>query len=71
MLINRIDIQLENEDSIWVATSELLPGCISSGKSEPEAILNFQEAAKAHLETLRDTGRPIPIAFRSKFVLVA
>ena len=36
-----------------------------------EAVLRFQEAAKAHLEALLETGRPIPPAFRDKFVLAA
>lgn len=71
MLIEIKDIKLEfDKDNVWVATSDLLPGCISSGKSEHEAILNFQEAVRAHLEVLKDTGRPIPEAFRSRFVLV-
>ena len=72
MLINLNDISLrQDEDGVWIANSELLPGCHASGISDHEAILNFQEAAKAHLEALRDSGRPIPEAFRSKFVLVA
>jgi predicted RNase H-like HicB family nuclease len=33
--------------------------------------LRFQQAAKAHLEALLETGRPIPEAFRDKFVLAA
>jgi hypothetical protein len=33
--------------------------------------LRFQLAAKAHLEALLETGRPIPAPFREKFVLVA
>jgi predicted RNase H-like HicB family nuclease len=41
------------------------------GRDRGEAILQFQEAAKAHLETLLETGRPIPPAFRDKFVLAA
>jgi hypothetical protein len=31
--------------------------------------LRFQQAAKVHLEALLQTGRPIPEAFRDKFVL--
>ena len=30
----------------------------------PRAQLTFQQGAKAHLETLLETGRPIPPAFR-------
>ena len=36
-----------------------------------ETILRFQEAAKAHLEPLLETGRAIPAAFRDKSILAA
>ena len=36
-----------------------------------EALLRFQQAAKAHLEALLETGRPIPAPFRDKFILAA
>ncbi len=60
-----------DEDGVWIAKSRLLPGCHAHGADRSEAILRFQEAAKAHLEALKDTGRPIPAAFRDKFVLAA
>ena len=72
MLIPTKDINLrQDEDGVWIAKSDLLPGCHASGGSEHEAILNFQEAAKEHLIALKDSGRPIPEAFRDKFVLVS
>jgi predicted RNase H-like HicB family nuclease len=61
----------QDEDGVWIAKSDLLPGCHADGKERSDAILNFQLAAKAHLEALMETGRPIPAAFRDKFVLVA
>ncbi len=60
-----------DEDGVWIAKSALLPGCHANGRDRGEAILRFQQAAKAHLETLMETGRPIPPAFRDKFVLAA
>jgi predicted RNase H-like HicB family nuclease len=60
-----------DEDGVWIAKSDLLPGCHAHGSDRGEAILRFQEAAKVHLEALLETGRPIPEAFRDKFVLVA
>lgn len=49
MLVEKNNIDLtEDEDGIWIANSGLLQGCHSSGKTEYEAILNFQEAAKTH-----------------------
>lgn len=68
--ISRIQIR-RDEDGVWIARSALLPGCHAHGTDRGEAILRFQLAAKAHLEALLETGRPIPPAFRSKFVLVA
>lgn len=68
--INIIDVRTD-EDGIWIARCDQLPGCHSSGETEHEAVLNFQTAAKKHLEALKDSGRPIPEAFREKFVLTA
>jgi len=58
-----------DEDGVWIAKSRLLPGCHAHGRDRGEAILRFQEAAKAHLEALLETVRPIPTAFRDRFVL--
>ena len=60
-----------DEDGVWIAKSRLLPGCHAHGKDRGEAVLHFQEAAKAHLEALLETGRPIPVAFRDRFILAA
>lgn len=72
MLVPVRQIQLrQDEDGVWIAKSKLLPGCHAHGSDRGEAMLHFQEAAKAHLEALLETGRPIPRAFRNKFVLAA
>ncbi len=61
MLVEEKNIDIrQDEDGVWIAKSALLPGCHASGENRQGAILNFQEAAKAHLEALKDTGRPIP-----------
>jgi predicted RNase H-like HicB family nuclease len=72
MLVPVSKIQLRrDEDGIWIAKSSLLPGCHAHGNDRGEAVLHFQEAAKAPLEALLETGLPIPSAFRDKFVLTA
>src|SRR5271157_1442569 len=72
MIVPLSKVQLrQDEDGVWIAKSTLLPGCHAHGRDRGEAILRFQQAAKAHLEALLDTGRPIPEAFRDKFVLAA
>lgn len=66
--ISKIQVR-RDEDGVWIAKSRLLPGCHAHGRDRGESLLRFQEAAKAHLEGLLETGRPIPPAFRDKFVL--
>jgi len=58
MIVPVAKVQLRrDEDGVWIAKSELLPGCHAHGKDRGEALLRFQEAAKAHLEALLETGR--------------
>jgi predicted RNase H-like HicB family nuclease len=72
MIVPLSKIQLrQDKDNVWIAKSNLLPGCHAHGRDRGEATLRFQQAAKAHLEALLETGRPIPPAVRDKFVLVA
>ncbi len=72
MIVPLSKVQLrQDEDGVWIAKSPLLPGCHAHGHDRGEAMLRFQQAAKAHLEALLETGRPIPSAFRDKFVLAA
>ena len=39
----------EDEDGWFVATVPFLPGCISQGKTQKEAIKNIKEAIELHL----------------------
>jgi predicted RNase H-like HicB family nuclease len=68
--ISKIQVR-RDEDGVWIAKSALLPGCHAHGQDRGEAILRFQQAAKVHLEALLEIGRPIPPAFRDKFILAA
>ena len=70
MIVPLTKVQLrQDEDGVWIAKSSLLPGCHAHGRDRGEATLRFQQAAKVHLEALLETGRPIPPAFRDKFIL--
>jgi predicted RNase H-like HicB family nuclease len=72
MIVPVAKIQVRrDEDGVWIAKSKLLPGCHAHGQDRGEALLRFQESAKAHLEALLETGRPIPVAFRDRFILAA
>ncbi len=68
--LSKINLR-QDEDGVWIARSPSLPGCHAHGRDRGEATLCFQQAAKDHLEALLETGRPIPEAFRDKFVLAA
>ena len=55
-----IKVRLEkDEDGIYVATCPSLPGCISQGKTEKEALENTKEAVKLHLRCLAEDGIPL------------
>lgn len=47
------------EDGYWVAECPLLPGCISQGRTKPEALANIKEAIEGWLETAEAHGQPI------------
>ncbi len=49
----------EDEDGAFVATVPALPGCISQGDTEEEALENVKEAIELHLESLAEDGLPI------------
>ncbi len=48
-----------DEDGVFVATVPALPGCISQGKTEEEAVANIQEAIALHLECMAEDGVPV------------
>jgi predicted RNase H-like HicB family nuclease len=61
-----IKVRLErDEDGVWVVTCPSLPGCVSQGKSQEEALKNIKEAVKLHISLLAEDGLPI---FESKSV---
>jgi predicted RNase H-like HicB family nuclease len=54
-------IQIEqDEDGVFVAEVPDLPGCISQGSSQTEAIKNIREAIQLYVESLEVHGDPVP-----------
>ena len=51
------------EDGYIIAEVPALPGCISQGKSEREAIANIREAAELCLESMEEEGWTLPESF--------
>ena len=49
----------QDEDGIFVATCPSLPGCVSQGKTEEEALESIKEAIALHLECFGEDGLPL------------
>lgn len=47
-------------DGFYVAECLDLPGCVSQGKSEQEALGNIREAVDGYIESLKKRGEPLP-----------
>jgi len=52
----RIDIHWSDEDDAWLAACPDLPGCITHGETEEEALEHAKEARESYLESLDDRG---------------
>lgn len=52
--------------SVWVPD---LPGCVSSGDTQEEAVEMIREAIAGHVAVLREQGEPVPPP-RSKATVV-
>lgn len=50
----------EGESGFWIAEVPSLPGCITQGTTQDEAIENVKEAISAYIEVLNDLNPPIP-----------
>ncbi len=57
-------IQLQQRDDgdglHWFATVEELPGCMSDGDSEAEALASVRDAMHGWISAALEAGRPIP-----------
>lgn len=67
-----IKVVLEkDEDGVFVATVPALPGCISQGKTEKQALKNIKEAIELHVHTLAEDGIPLSGKKQAKETLVS
>lgn len=48
-----------DEDGWYIATVPSLPGCISQGKTEKDALKNIKEAIELHVKSLAEDGLPL------------
>lgn len=56
----RIELIPDKEDGGFVASIPDLPGCLSQGETEEEALKNIEEAKMLWIETALKAGREIP-----------
>lgn len=59
------------EDGWLVAECPLIPGCISQGKTQEEALANIREAIELCLETQSEEGWTLPSQYQVVDVTVA
>lgn len=65
-------VTLERDESGFVvAECPALPGCLTQGRTEAEAIANIREAIEVRLETRRELGIPTKIEVAEAEVEVA
>ena len=50
----------KDPDSDWGASVPDLPGCAVVGETKEEAMKLIREAIVLHVESLRETGDPVP-----------
>lgn len=64
-------VTLERDESgMIVAECPAIPGCVSQGQTEPEALENIREAIAGCLETRAANNMPLTIDVREVEVLV-
>jgi len=61
----------KDEDGVVVATCPSLPGCVSQGKTEKQAIKNMKEAIELHVESLTKDGLSLKPTGSRKEILVS
>ena len=67
----KLIVTLERDETgMIVVECPSIPGCISQGKTEEEALANIQEAIQACLEARVSAGMPLTVTVREVEVKV-
>jgi len=53
-----------DEDGVYIAECTSIPGCVSQGHTEEEALRNVQDAIRECLEVRAELGMPLTITTR-------
>jgi predicted RNase H-like HicB family nuclease len=67
--MEKVVVTVEVTDNNYAAFIEILPGCVSTGKTLSELKSNMKESIAGHLEVSREFGDEIPEPFRGDFEL--
>jgi len=60
-----VEVQLyQDEDGVWIAEVPSLPGCVSDGLTEDEALRNVAEAAAGCAQVRRERGLSTAVQIR-------
>jgi predicted RNase H-like HicB family nuclease len=51
-----------DEDGVFVAECPAIPGCLSQGKTEEEALQNIEDAIRECLAVRAERGMPLTVA---------
>ena len=54
----------QDEDGMFIAECPSIPGCVSQGKNEQEAVESIHEAIRECLEVRAEKGMPLTVATR-------
>ncbi len=54
----------QDEEWMFIAECPAIPGCVSQGKNEQEAVENIHEAIRECLEVRAEKGMPLTVATR-------
>jgi predicted RNase H-like HicB family nuclease len=68
--MEKVVVTVEVTDNNYAAFIEILPGCVSTGKSLNELKANMNEAIAGHLEVSREFGDEIPEPFLTEYELI-
>jgi predicted RNase H-like HicB family nuclease len=61
----KLIVTLERDETgMVVAECPAIPGCVSQGKTEDEALSNIREAIRACIESRAANGMPLTVATR-------
>ncbi|MCK4624124.1 MAG: type II toxin-antitoxin system HicB family antitoxin [Phycisphaerae bacterium] len=67
----KLIVTLERDETgMVVAECPSIPGCVSQGETEEDALANIREAIGVCLETRAEAGMPLTVAIREVEVAV-